>query len=158
MTHGHLGADPEQAPALRFPGHPAVALTFLLSLLVMLFAAGCAMGPKPESPALDLHTAKSTTMANERDMIAIIPAGDIVETKQNQVSNLLGCSGGRHLWTGQINVFLAPGADGPGYVQKIKAAWMGRTPFGRRRDSGSGPRPHGKSCGSRRAPAVSAEL
>ncbi|WP_146073251.1 hypothetical protein [Arthrobacter sp. N199823] len=116
----------EQAPGVRRRGRSGVTFLALLSLLVMLLAAGCAKTQEPEVPAVDLQIAKSTTMANERDMISVIATGDIVETNQNEVSNLLACSDGEYSWTGQINVFLMPGADGLGYVQKIKDAWSGK--------------------------------
>lgn len=115
-----------QASGVRRPGRSGILILLLLSLLVMLLAAGCAKPQQLERPAVDLQTAKSTTMANERDMVAVIAPGDIAETKQNQVSNLLSCSDGGHSWTGQINAILVPGADGPGYVQKIKEAWTGK--------------------------------
>ena len=115
-----------RAPDVRRLGRSGVTFLALLSLLVMLLAAGCAKTQEAEVAAVDLQTAKSTTMANERDIVAVIAPEDTVETKQNDVSNLLACSDGEYLWTGQINVFLVPGADGPGYVQKIKDAWSGK--------------------------------
>lgn len=121
-----LAMSAEQASGVRRLGRSGVVVLLLLSLLVTFLAAGCAKTQQPERPAVDLQTAKSTTMANERDMVAVIAPENIVETKQNQVSNLLGCSGGEYSWTGQINVLLVPGTDGPGYVQKIKEAWTGK--------------------------------
>ena len=115
-----------QAPGVRRLGRSGVTFLALLSLLVMLLAAGCAKTQQLERPAVDLQTAKSTTMANERDIVAVIAPEDTGETKQNDASNLLACSDGEYSWTGQINVILVPGADGPGYVQKIKDAWSGK--------------------------------
>lgn len=100
-------------------GVTALVSAFLLALLT----SGCAPAREAEGPAMTLETAKSRTMANERDMIAIIAAEDLSDVKQNKVSNLLSCSNGEHLWTGQINAILAPGADGPAYVQAIGEAW-----------------------------------
>ncbi len=91
---------------------------------------GCprqAMGSTPHGqPVVDLHTATTTTMANERDMVAVIAPEDTVGTQQNKVSHLLGCNDGGHSWTGQITVTLVPGVDGDGYVQAIKEEWTGR--------------------------------
>ena len=113
-------------PGMRRLGGPGVVILLLVSVLVLLTAAGCATTQQTERPAVDLQTAKSTTMANERDMVAVIAPEDIVGTQQNKVSNLLGCSDGGHSWTGQITVTLVPGADGDGYVRAIKDAWTGR--------------------------------
>lgn len=104
----------------------AMLWSVLSALLLMLLVSGCSPNQKTEKVAVDYPTAKSQTMANERAMAAVIAPEDIVETKQNQVSSLLGCSDGGHLWTGQIFVTLAPGADGPGYLQKIEEAWTGK--------------------------------
>ncbi len=98
----------------------------LAALLVVLATAGCSQSQQPERTAVDLQTAKTTTMANERELIAVIAPEDIVDVKQNETSSLLGCSDGGHLWTGQIYVTLAPGADGPGYMQKIMDTWAAK--------------------------------
>lgn len=111
------------AAAKHGSGKRAVILMTLTALLVMIFAAGCAKTPPTERPAVDLQTAKSTTMETERDMIGIIAPEDIVEIKQNETSSLLGCSDGEYAWTGQIVAHLQDGVDGPAYVQKIKEAW-----------------------------------
>lgn len=118
-------ADPQIESSQRHRGQ-AVSVAFLVAFLVALLASGCSMTQPTERPDVDLQTAKSATMANEREMVALIDDEDIVDTKQNQTSALLDCSDGRHLWTGQIYVTLAAGADGPGYVQKIKMTWTGR--------------------------------
>ncbi|WP_129587131.1 hypothetical protein [Arthrobacter alpinus] len=133
--HAGLGKDDipmrltliaEQGPGVRRLGRCGVTFLILLSLLVILLAAGCAKTQEPEMADLDLKTAKSTTMANERDMISVIEPEDIVEVDQKDESSLLRCSDGRHLWTGRIHVALVPGADGAGYVQVIKEAWTGK--------------------------------
>lgn len=98
----------------------------LAALLVVLATAGCSQSQQPERTAVDLQTAKTTTMANERELIAVIAPEDIADVKQNETSSLLGCSDGGHLWTGQIYVTLAPGVDGPGYMQKIMDTWAAK--------------------------------
>ena len=89
----------------------------------MLLTSGCFPSQEAEKPAADLRTAKSTTMGNEREIIAVIAPEDIVEVKQNETSSLLGCSDGEYTWTGQIAAYLQDGVDGPAYVQKIKKTW-----------------------------------
>ncbi len=106
------------------PLRGSLAPVFITVVLATLLTSGCSLNRESERPVVTLQSAKSATMANERDMAAVIAPEDIVDVKQNQGSHLLQCSNGERTWTGKISIQLAPGADGPSYVQAIGHAWM----------------------------------
>ncbi|MEZ3162245.1 hypothetical protein AB1K54_17160 [Microbacterium sp. BWT-B31] len=73
--------------------------------------------------------AKAATQSMELEIARVVPADSIESTDQAETGTLLGCSGGRHQWTGQTVVHLVPGTDAEALVEKVIARFEGRDGF-----------------------------
>ncbi|QYM64719.1 hypothetical protein [Microbacterium sp. Se5.02b] len=65
--------------------------------------------------------AKAAAQAKTLEIVALIPAGDVVAVDQHETGTLFSCDDRRHRWTGITYVTLVPGADAEATTRKVEA-------------------------------------
>ncbi|MFK3676975.1 hypothetical protein ACI2IP_04555 [Microbacterium sp. NPDC090218] len=65
--------------------------------------------------------AKAATQARELEIVALIPADQVVEVDQHEKGGLFSCSETQHRWKGITNVTLVPGVDAEALTKEIEA-------------------------------------
>ena len=77
----------------------------------VLLLSGCAMASNlPTDPKARIAEAKKITQQAERDVVSLLPEGEVESVDQIQQGSFLSCSGG-YQWSGSIRAQLRAGID-----------------------------------------------
>ncbi|MFK3676976.1 hypothetical protein ACI2IP_04560 [Microbacterium sp. NPDC090218] len=91
--------------------------------LIMLGLAGCAPseGQEEGQSSVTWEEAKAAAQARELEIVALIPANQVVAVDQHETGTLFSCSETQHRWTGITYVTLVPGIDAEALTKRMEA-------------------------------------
>lgn len=132
--------------------YTGVAVLLLSGVLLAGCVGGTANGADDVNGVdtkLTLEGAKSTAMAMERELAAMVPVGVVTTIEQHPTGVLLSCQGDRaYQWSGRTNVLVSSAPDGHALVNAIVARYLKTEGYTAKRETTVDGQPSAKVIGS----------
>lgn len=87
---------------------------------LVALVTGCSAELDPVESSLTWEEAKASAQATAVQIVALIPADEVVSVDQHKTGSLFSCDEKRHRWTGITYVTLVPGAKIEAVVKQME--------------------------------------